>query len=304
MSRSRSIPRRSCSARARAREFSLRFTSTSTAFDLWDFGQLTWNDGKHTVVSPIAVQPVVLRALPELRLSGASGTATLPVAFGYGGPYTAGAHGLRAPLTDAAGHVLSGHVDDDPTNNFSFPNGPGITLQGITVPPGQLYLRIALFDEYTDGNDDLDLYLFFCPDGTTNNCRQVGQSGAFTSNEKIDVATPTPGMYIVAVHGFETDQVAGGPGANYSLFVWSFGIDDTVGNLAVTGPGSVNAGDRVDLGLSWAQLAPGTRYLGAVSHATPHGPLLAHDPRRLVALTPRPRGSLRARTKAAQRDGR
>ncbi len=252
-------------------EFSLRFTSTSTAFDLWDFGQLTWNDGKHTVVSPIAVQPVVLRAPAEIRLSGASGTATLPVAFGYGGPYTPGAHGLRAPLTDPSGHVISGHVDDDPTNNFNFPNGPGITLQGITVPPGQLFLRIALFDTYTDGNDDLDLYLFFCPDGTTNNCRQVGQSGAFTSNEKIDVATPTPGMYIVAVHGFETDQVAGGPGANYSLFVWSFGLDDTVGNLAVTGPGSVNAGDRVDLGLSWAQLAPGTRYLGAVSHATPHG---------------------------------
>jgi subtilisin family serine protease len=252
-------------------EFSLRFTSTSTAFDLWDFGQLTWSDGKHTVVSPIAVQPVVLRAPPELRLSGASGTATLPVAFGYGGPYTARAHGLRAPLTDASGHVLPGHVDDDPTNNFNFPNGPGIAVQGITVPPGQLYLRIALFDEYTDGNDDLDLYLFFCPDGTTNSCHQVGQSGAFTSNEKIDVATPTPGMYIVAVHGFETDQVAGGPGANYSLFVWSFGIDDTVGNLAVTGPGSVNAGDHADLGLSWAQLAAGMRYLGAVSHATPRG---------------------------------
>ena len=252
-------------------EFALRFTSTSTAFDLWDFGQLTWNDGKHTVVSPIAVQPVVLRAPPEIRLSGASGAATLPVAFGYTGPYTPGTHGLRAPLTDASGHVISGHVDDDPTNNFNFPSGPGITLQGITVPPGQLYLRIALFDAYTDGNDDLDLYLFFCPDGTTNSCSQVGQSGGFTSNEKIDVTTPTPGMYIIAVHGFETDQVAGGPGANYSLFVWSFGVDDNVGNLAVTGPGSVNAGDHADLGLSWSQLAPGMRYLGAVSHATPRG---------------------------------
>ena len=252
-------------------DVSLRFTSTSTAFDLWDFGQLSWNDGKHTVVSPIAVQPVELRVVPEIRLSGASGTATLPVAFGYDGPYTPSVHGLRAPLTDASGHVISGHVDDDPTNSFNFPNGPGITLQGITVPPGQLYLRIALFDEYTDGNDDLDLYLFYCPDGTTNNCSQVGQSGAFTSNEKIDVTTPMPGMYIVAVHGFETDQVAGGPGANYSLFVWSFGIADTVGNAAVTGPGSVNAGDRVELGLSWAQLAPGMRYLGAVSHETPRG---------------------------------
>jgi subtilisin family serine protease len=252
-------------------ELALRFTSTSTAFDLWDFGQLTWNDGKHTVVSPIAVQPVMLRVTPEIRLSGASGSAALPVAFGYDGPYTPRLHGLRAPLTDASGNVISGHVDDDPTNNFNFPNGPGITLQGITVPPGQLYLRVALFNEYTDGNDDLDLYLFFCPDGTTNSCSQVGQSGAFTSNEKIDVTTPAPGMYIVAVHGFETDQVAGGPGANYSLFVWSFGVDDDVGNATVTGPGSVKAGDRVDLGLSWAQLAPRMRYLGAVSHETPRG---------------------------------
>jgi subtilisin family serine protease len=254
-----------------SREFSLRLTSTSTAFDLWDFGQLTWNDGKHTVVSPIAVQPVELRVPPEIRLSGASGTTTLPVAFGYDGPYTPRMHGLRAPLTDASGHVISGHVDDDPNKNFNFPNGPGITLQGITVPPRQLYLRIALFDEYTDGHDDLDLYLFYCPNGTTSSCTQVGQSGSFTSNEKINITTPTPGMYIVAVHGFETDQVAGGPGANYSLFVWSFGSDDTVGNAAVTGPGSVNAGDRVELGLSWANLAPGMRYLGGVSHETPRG---------------------------------
>jgi subtilisin family serine protease len=252
-------------------DLSLRFTSTSTAFDLWDFGQLTWNDGKHTVVSPIAVQPVMLRVGPEIRLAGANGTASLPVAFGYQGPYTPRMHGLRAPLTDASGHVISGHVDDDPTKNFAFPNGPGITLQGITVPPGQLYLRIALFNEYTDGNDDLDLYLFHCPDGTTNSCSQVGQSGSFTSNEKIDVTEPTPGMYIVAVHGFETDQVAGGPGANYSLFVWSFGVDDTVGNATVTGPGSVNPGDRIGLGLSWANLAPGMRYLGGVSHETPRG---------------------------------
>ena len=252
-------------------DFSLRFTSTSTAFDLWDFGQLTWNDGKHAVVSPIAVLPVMLRVAPEIRLTGASGTGTLPIAFGYDGAYTSRVHGLRAPLTDASGHVLSGHVDDDPTNNFSFPNGPGITLQGITVPPGQLYLRVALFNEYTDGNDDLDLYLFFCPDGTTNSCSQVGQSGTFTSNEKININAPAAGMYIVAVHGFETDQVSGGPGANYSLFVWSFGVDDDVGNMALTAPGSVNAGDRVELGLSWAQLAPSMRYLGGVTHETPRG---------------------------------
>ncbi len=97
------------------------------------------------------------------------------------------------------------------------------------MPPGQLYLRIALFDEYTDGADDLDLYLFYCP-RTTTSAAQVGQSGGITSNEKIDVAMPSPANTSSLVHGFETDQVAGGPGANYSLFTWSFGIDDDVGN--------------------------------------------------------------------------
>jgi hypothetical protein len=177
---------------------------------------------------------------------------------------------LRAPLADSTGRVLSGHVDDDPANAFSI-SGRGVTLHGITVPAGQLYLRIALFDEFTDGADDLDLYLFFCPDGTTGSCAQIGQSGSFTSNEEIDVTTPTAGLYVAAVHGFETDQVVGGPGANYSLFVWSFGVNDDVGNLAVAGPSSVNAGDHSELGLTWSQLTPGTRYLGAISHDTPLG---------------------------------
>jgi subtilisin family serine protease len=251
-------------------EFSMTFTNRGAPLDQWSFGELRWSDGTRTVVSPIALQPVALRTAPEVQLSGRSGSAVLPVAFGYDGPYTPRVHGLRPPLTDSSGRVLSGHVDDDPSNDFSL-NGPGVALHGINVPAGQLYLRVALFDEFTDGHDDLDLYLFFCPDGTTNGCAQVGQSGSFTSNEEIDLTTPTPGLYVAAVHGFETDQVAGGPGANYSIFIWSLGIDDDLGNLTVAGPSAVSAGDRVNLALSWSQLAPAMRYLGAISHDTPLG---------------------------------
>jgi hypothetical protein len=73
------------------------------------------------------------------------------------------------------------------------------------------------------------------------------------------------------VHGFETDQAAGGPGANYSLFTWSVGLNDAVGNLTVAAPPTVANGDRVDLQLQWSGLAPGSRYLGAISHTTPSG---------------------------------
>ena len=73
------------------------------------------------------------------------------------------------------------------------------------------------------------------------------------------------------MHGFETDQVSGGPGANYSLFTWSFGTDDDVGNLAIAAPDTAAEGDHLDLALHWDGLEPATRYLGAVSHDTPYG---------------------------------
>jgi hypothetical protein len=92
-----------------------------------------------------------------------------------------------------------------------------------------------------------------------------------TSDEEIDVARPQPGQYVVLVHGYETDDVAGGPGANYSLFTWSFGVNDTVGNLGVTAPVSVSSGDRLDLDVNWTALDRGMHYLGAISHNTPNG---------------------------------
>ena len=61
------------------------------------------------------------------------------------------------------------------------------------------------------------------------------------------------------------------PGANYSLFTWSLGLNDVAGNATVTAPAAVANGDRVDLELEWTGLEPGSRYLGAISHTTPDG---------------------------------
>ena len=249
-------------------EFTLRFVDHGSPLDLWDFGELTWSDGTRAATSPIAVQPVTLRAPGELRLSGASGSVDAPIAFGYTGEYFAGVHGLREPFLDpATGAPPRGFVDDDPTNNFSFRFTNGVTAHAIDVPADQLYLRVALFDELTDGNDDLDLFLFFCVDNT--DCTQIAQSGNFTSDEEINLLFPEPGRYVALVHGFETDQVTGGPGASYSFFAWSFGTADDVGNLDVSAPQAVAIGDRATLQVSWANLTPGLRYLGGISHNTP-----------------------------------
>ena len=230
--------------------------------DQWAFGRLVWSDGAREVASPIAVNAVALDAPAAVAGRGRSGQLEFPVRFGYSGPYLAGVHGLRSPLR------LAGSVDDDPTNTFTFRFDAGVSLQLISIPPDQAYARFALFDALTDGDDDLDLYLFYCPD---NECTQVAESGSFTSDEEINLVLPVPGVYAALIHGFETDQVTGGPGADYELLAWSFGIDDNVGNLAVAAPQSVTAGAAFTLDLDWGQLEPANRYLGAISHTTPAG---------------------------------
>jgi subtilisin family serine protease len=243
-------------------EYSVTFEGRGAPLDLWQYGRLEWSDGTRRVGSPIVVQPVTLRAPGDVALSGVSGSGVMHVDFGYDGAYVASVHGLHEP-----GLRQTGIVEDDTTNNFSFRFNNGVAAHFFDLEPGELFLRVALFDELTDGADDLDLYLYYCP--TISTCTQVGQSGSFTSEEEIELVEPLPGFYTVLVHGFETDQGVGGPGAAYELFAWSFGPGDDAGNLQITTPDTVRDGDRLDFDYEWGPLEAGTKYLGAISHDTP-----------------------------------
>ncbi len=244
-------------------EFAVGLVGSGAERETWHFGHLRWSDGERDVTSPIALRPVTLRAPDELFLSGTGGSDVVPVDFGYTGDYTPGVHGLHEPFLLETGVF----VEDDATNDFSFRSDNGVVAHTIDVAPGDLFLRVSLFDENTDGDDDLDLYLFYCP--TLDNCSQVAQSGSFTSEEEINLELPAPGVYTILVHGFETDQTAGGPGAFYDLFAWKLGADDDAGNFSIEFTPEVGNGDRWDFNLDWSGLEPGARYLGAVSHNTP-----------------------------------
>jgi len=243
--------------------FDITFSYESGPLDLWRFGSLTWTSGQQSVYSSLAIRPISVTAPAEITSFGASGTLSFPVEFGYTGTYSPGVHGLRLPL------VINGFVDNDPSKTFSFRTGNGVTAHLIDVPVNQAYLRFALFDALTDGDDDLDMYVYFCADNV--DCVQIGESGNPTSEEEFNVLLPTAGRYAVLIHGFETDQVAGGPGANYSLLSWSFGLLDDQGNMAASGPAFVNAGTTATVTVNWAGLLADTIYLGGISHSTPQG---------------------------------
>jgi subtilisin family serine protease len=248
--------------------FDVTITYESGPLDLWRFGSLTWTSNRHSVRSVIATRPVSLTAPVEVKSAGGTGSISVPVAFGYDGTYSPGVHGLDRAF------VTSGFVDNDPTKTFTFREINGVTLHRFTVPADQLYLRFALFDQLTDGNDDLDMYLYYCPDNVL--CSKVGESGEKTSREQIDVLVPGAGTYLVFIHGFETDQVAGGPGSNYQLLAWQIGVNDNVGNMTATAPATVTSGSTHDITVNWSGLGTDSVYMGAISHNTPQG---------LVAIT-------------------
>lgn len=235
----------------------------SGPLDFWRFGSLSWTSPDTSVRIPYAARPVSLTAPAEVVSFGGTGSQPFDVEFGYTGAYSAQVHGLNLPL------VLNGFVDNDPTKTFDFRADNGVQINLIEVPPAQLYLRFALFDALTDGNDDLDMYVYYCADGV--NCNRIGESGGPTSQERFDIFRPAGGVYAVLIHGFETDEVQGGPGANYSLLSWSFGLVEDQGNMTVSAPSFVAAGTSETLTIDWTNLATDTIYLGGISHNTPNG---------------------------------
>jgi hypothetical protein len=248
-----------------SQSYELTFTATTAPVDTYTGGFVYWSGDKgHEVRSPLAIQPIYFSAPGEVSGSGESGSLSFDVSFGYTGDYTAAAHGLEpAMMTD-------GNVADDPTNDINgaidscdfsdFPNSifgcTGLTFHDITIPAGTALARFSLFDEYTDGNDDLDLYVW---DASWS---QVGGSGSGTSAEQVDLILPTDAIYHVGVHGWQTD----GPDANYTLFNWSVSATPG-GNLGVdSAPASAVLGSTDPVDISWSGLAPG-KHLGAISHS-------------------------------------
>ena len=244
--------------------FDVTLSYESGPLDLWRYGSLEWLSDTTRVYSPIAVKPTSILAPNEVEGRGGTGNLSFDVQFGYSGAYAPRVHGLNLPL------VLDGFVDNDPDKTFSFRSGNGVTQHVISIPANQLYARFALFDRFTDGDDDLDMYVYYCgTDGAS--CTKLGESGEPTSEEQFDIERPAAGLYAVLVHGFETDEIQGGPGANYRLFGWAFGEIDDKGNLSASGPAFVSAGMTEPVTINWSGLVSNAIYLGGISHRTPQG---------------------------------
>jgi subtilisin family serine protease len=231
------------------------------SFDRYAFGSLTWSDGSkggHRVRLPLVVRPVKLAAPASITGTGTSGSATRTVQLGYQGSFAVAGQGLVAATTETR------TVADDPTNNFDTDapdSNQGIQVHSFTVPTGTTLARFQLFDEFTDGNDDIDLYLYRV--GAGGALTLVGFSAGGTSAERIDLRAPAAGTYKLYAHGWQTD----GTNAVYTLFGWLV-PGTAAGNMTVaSNTSSATVGGTADVTVSWSGLTAGTKYLGRISYS-------------------------------------
>ncbi|MEE4185359.1 MAG: S8 family serine peptidase [Gammaproteobacteria bacterium] len=270
-------------------EFTLRFNADGSRLGEALFGSYTWVSDSQRVYSPFTVTPAVIAITPEVIAGGSAGSASIDVQFGYSGNYAAQPFGLEQPcvlpdntLDDTiCTNTSPATVADDPNNSYRFTDPPATGVRrffvdtdpGNTQPNGTggLYFRAALYDELTDGNDDLDLYLYYCVDIDDNgDCEQVievdSSQGDGTSDERVEDANARVGEYIIDVHGFDTDATVGGPGAEFCIFTWSFAPATDAGNLAIGGvPPGATPGTTASLSTSWSGLSDGL-WLGGIQH--------------------------------------
>jgi hypothetical protein len=224
-------------------------TNRSATLGEWRFGSITWKGTGYDARIPVAVAGTALKAPSTVSHTGASGSGSAQIDFGYTGPFSVQAFGL------AKDAPLAGSVGQDPNASFNPADvGNGATLHTVDLT-GVEFWRMTLGQSDLTGPTaavaDLDVYVFG-PDGTL-----VADSGAGATNELIELVDPAPGTYRVYVHGWGT----GGQTVGYSAHTWSVTGPADAGTLRVTAaPEAAAIGQSGTVEYSWSGASAGTEF--------------------------------------------
>jgi len=275
--------------------FTVTFTTSDSSLNEWQFGSISWVSEDHTVRSPFAVQPTKVLFTDGILGNGSTGSASISIEFGYSGDYSAVLTGLEKPCVlpdnnpgdDVCSNVQPQEIGTDPGSFYQFYDSAVLPVTGVerfvverTGEMNDLYVRFALFDELTDYEDDLDLYVWDCvgqrsvpaDPGSNFVCdsvRLVGASQNVNSSTEIvddpDALSREPGAYLVDVHGFRAGNGIVSA-SRFCLLAWSLAAGDAAGNFSETGaPAAAEAGTAVNFDVNWNGLDDGL-WLGGVEH--------------------------------------
>lgn len=235
--------------------FTVKLTATTAAQGVWNYGQLVWNDGTHTVRSPIQAKVgKAISAPAEFTGTTVSGTRLFTVRTGFSGRMGVTQGGLK-DVTLATPATLA----PKPTGSAALKaicqagvDTANVKVYSFSVPAGTLVARFGLRDaDVGTPGDDNDMLLLY-PNNTTS-----VYSGNDGSNETVQVTAPAAGTYKVCVAAY-----GGADAMTHTLSSWIVKAGDGAG-MKVMVPSQVYAGSTATVGLTWSGLSTGKRYVGA-----------------------------------------
>lgn len=245
--------------------FTVKLTANGAAQNVWKFGQLVWNDGPHTVRSPIQARVGKPISAPAL-LTGdkASGTRLFPVMTGFSGRMTGIKGGMKAPTMGDAVTMTAAPLSSTALRNLCVAgvDTASVKVYNVTVPAGTLVARFALFQKDTNTvDDDHDL-------GVLTPSNQWGYSGNGGSDENVQIAAPAAGNYRVCVVAYDGED---DNAMTHKLASWVVTPADVGGKFTLAIPGKVVAGTPATVGVSWSGLADNTPYMGGAQFVDTNG---------------------------------
>ncbi|OGO29580.1 MAG: hypothetical protein A2Z16_07090 [Chloroflexi bacterium RBG_16_54_18] len=243
--------------RGMSANYEVTITNQTAPVGEWRFGSLTWSDttGHYDVYSPIAVRAAEFDAPAELQGSGASGSLSFDILFGYTGTYTAAPHGLVLDVPTLDTVSQDADQDFDPLDV-----GTGGANAHVFNLAGAAHFRVTIPPSSTEANADLDVYVY----DPSNNL--VASSTLGGTDEQVDISLPADGAWTVYVHGWQTV----GADSDYTLHSWVVPLVSGGSLVLDSSPASAVIGTTGTISVSWSALASG-EYLGAVSHTGPFG---------------------------------
>ncbi|MFG6457705.1 S8 family serine peptidase [Roseateles sp. BYS96W] len=236
------------------KSFAVSIAAAGAAEGVWQFGQLVWSDGVHSVRSPIQAKAGKTISAPvEFTDTKTSGSKLFTVRTGFAGrmgvlkgglkDVTMGAETSLTPLATSSATLASRCAN---SSNYA-----SIAKYTFTVPAGAIVGRWALRQaDVGAATDDHDLVVV---NMATAAYTYSGNDG---SDEVVQLVAPTAGTYRACVLAY-----GGTAPMKHKLSSWIVSPGDA-GGLNALVPSQVYAGSTATVGFSWTGLAAGKRTVG------------------------------------------
>ncbi len=242
-------------AAGETKSFTVAITTNGAAEGVWQFGQLVWSDGTHSVRAPVQARAgKAITAPAEFTGTTGSGSKLFTVKTGFSGRMGVVKGGMKdVTMGAAASSTANGAISSATlltrcrsTTVYSY-----ITKYDVAVPAGTIVARWALRQADVSGaTDDYDMLVSY--PGNTGSV----YSGNDGSDEAVQVLAPAAGTYRVCVLSYGSTLPS-----THKLSSWIVQPGDGAGLNALV-PSAVYGGGTATVGMSWSGVAAGKRTVG------------------------------------------